>query len=136
MAAFESVLTVMAVGGPKYQMVIPQEMADTLNSFGDTQAEGLFDAMLATPLAMWKRWVLINPRRVLKYNLNNLSGDMDAVIAGNPRALKKLPQAIRELWHVMIKGEEPSVRYREAVERGVFDSGLTDRKSTRLNSSH
>jgi hypothetical protein len=33
-------------------------------------------------LKRWKRWVLINPRRVVKYNLNNLSGDLDAVLAG------------------------------------------------------
>ena len=124
-AALDSVKSIMAVGGPKYQLVIRDELADTFNSLRDEHADGLIESAFSTPLAYWKRWVLINPRRVIKYNLNNLSGDLDAVIAGSPRVVRKLPQAIRELWQVMIKGETPSDRYREAVDRGVFDSGLT-----------
>ena len=123
--ALESVRSMMMSGGPKYQMVLPGEIADTLSNLKDRDAEGLFDSVMEVPMRAWKRWVLINPRRVLKYNLNNLSGDLDAVIAGNQRALKKLPQAIKELRAVMLNGKTPSERYREAVERGVFDSGLT-----------
>ena len=77
--------------------------------------------------------MLINPRRVLKYNINNFSGDVDAVIAGNPRALRHMPRAIKELYAVMLKGETPSERYREAVERGVFDSGLTVQEIPDIN---
>ena len=132
-AALGSVRSLLAVGGPKYQMVLPEELVDTLNSLRDEDADSLIEAVFAVPLRFWKRWVLINPRRVLKYNLNNLSGDADAVIAGNPRALKKMPQSIRELWQVMIKGKTPSKRYREAVERGVFDSGLTIQEIPDIN---
>lgn len=131
--AIESVRSMMVVGGPKYQLIIPEELAATLNSIRDDHADGLFDALAATPLGLWKRWVLINPRRVLKYNLNNLSGDLDAIIAGNPRAVRKLPQAIRELYQVMLRGKTPSARYREAVERGVFDSGLTVQEIPDIN---
>jgi len=131
--ALESVRSLLAVGGPKYQMVLPDELTKTFNSLRDEDADSIIEAVFAKPLALWKRWVLINPRRVLKYNLNNLSGDLDAVIAGNPKAVKKLPQAIRELWQVMIKGKTPSVRYREAVERGVFDSGLTIQEIPDIN---
>ncbi len=132
-AALSSVRSLLAVGGPKYQMVLPEELAASLNSLRDEEGDGLFDALVAVPLSWWKRWVLINPRRVLKYNLNNLSGDLDAIIAGNPRVVKKLPQSIRELWQVMIKGETPSDRYREAVERGVFDSGLSVQEIPDIN---
>jgi hypothetical protein len=124
-AAFESMRPMLAVGGLKYQMVLPQELATTLNSLRDEDAEGLFDALAAGPTRLWKIWTLINPRRWFKYNFNNFFGDLDAVIAGNPKALKKLPRAMRELRQVMQKGKTPSDRYREAVERGVFDSGLT-----------
>lgn len=74
----------------------------------------------------------MNPRRVIKYNLNNLSGDLDAVIAGNPRALKRLPQAVRELYDVM-RGREPTRHYLEATERGVFDSGLSIQEIPDIN---
>ena len=131
--AAQSVRSLLAVGGPKYQMVLPEELANTLSNLGDPHADSLLDTLAATPLSLWKRWVLINPRRVLKYNLNNLSGDLDAVIAGNPRAVKKLPQAIKELYRVMIGGETPSERYREAVDRGVFDSGLTIQEIPDIN---
>lgn len=114
----------LVIGGPKYQMIIPEELAKTLDGLRNDAPTSLFDHLLTTPLNWWKRWVLINPRRVLKYNINNMSGDLDAVMAGNPRAIKKMPAAIKELWHVM-HGAEPSARYREAVERGVFDSGLS-----------
>lgn len=129
----ESVRSVLMVGGPKYEMVLPAELAATLDSFRDPQAEGLFEAVLEAPLRWWKRWVLINPRRVLKYNLNNLSGDIDAVIAGNPRALKHMGRAISEIHKVMIKGSAPSARYQEAVARGVFDSGLTVQEIPDIN---
>lgn len=131
--ALESVRSLMAVGGDKFQMVIPEELAATLNSFRDQHAETLVEATLEVPMRWWKRWVLINPRRVIKYNINNFSGDLDAVIAGNPRAIKKMPQAIKELWQVMIKGQAPSDRYREAVERGVFDSGLSVQEIPDIN---
>lgn len=132
-AALESARSLLVVGGPKYQMVLPEGVADTLNSIRDDHADGMFDALAAVPLSLWKRWVLINPRRVLKYNLNNLSGDLDGVIAGNPRALKKLPRAIKELYQVMIQGKAPSARYREAVDHGVFDSGLTIQEIPDIN---
>ncbi|MEE8309788.1 MAG: hypothetical protein V3R34_05270, partial [Hyphomicrobium sp.] len=131
--ALESVRSMLAVGGPKYQMILPEEVAKALDSINDQHADGLFDTLAAVPLSWWKRWVLINPRRVLKYNLNNLSGDLDAVIAGNPKAIKRMPQAIKELYQVMIQGKTPSARYREAVERGVFDSGLTIQEIPDIN---
>jgi len=131
--ALQSIRDVQALGGKKYQMVLPDELTRTLNSIKDDHADSLIEAVFAVPMKFWKRWVLINPRRVLKYNLNNFSGDVDAVIAGNPKSLKKMPQAIKELWQVMIKGQEPSPRYREAVERGVFDSGLTVQEIPDIN---
>jgi len=132
-AAMESVRSMLAVGGPKYQMILPEEVAKSLSSIQDEHADSMFEAIFTIPLGYWKRWVLINPRRWFKYNLNNMSGDLDAVIAGNPKAIKHLPKAIKELYQVMIQGKEPSARYKEAVERGVFDSGLTIQEIPDIN---
>lgn len=114
----------ITVGGKKPEMVLPKGMVDTLNNLRPKQEKSFFDQALSKPLGLWKQWVLINPRRVLKYNLNNMAGDIDAVIAGNPQAIKRMPEAIRELRAVM-KGGEPTQEYMDAVERGVFDSGLS-----------
>jgi len=124
---------VLTVGGEKYTMVLPEEIADTLNSINDTHSDNLISFLFSRVTGEWKRWVLINPRRVLKYNLNNMSGDLDAVIAGNPSALKKMPQAIGELWRVMFKGAKPSKTYADAIERGVFDSGWSIQEVPGIN---
>ncbi|SKB32251.1 LPD3 domain-containing protein [Sphingopyxis flava] len=123
----------LAMGGEKYSMILPQEVADTLNQLRREDVEGLLGEALAAPLRAWKRWVLINPRRVIKYNVNNLTGDLDAVLAGNPRLLRKTAIAARELAAVMREKAAPSPRYEEAVERGVFDSGLSVQEIPDIN---
>ena len=79
--ALDTIKPQLVVGGDRYTMVIPQEVADTLDEFGDVHAEGIVSKIFAGVQSAWKRWVLINPRRFLKYNLNNQMGDLDAVIA-------------------------------------------------------
>ena len=123
----------LAIGGEKYMMVLPTELALTLNSLHSTRDVGMLDILFATPMRKWKKWVLINPRRIVRYNLNNLSGDMDAVIAGKPKALLKMGPAVKELYAVMLRGEEPSQTYKDAVWRGVFDSGLTVQEISEIN---
>lgn len=124
---------VLAVGGPRYQMIIPSELANTLQNLSDDYHHNIVEHLSAGILNAWKRWVLINPRRVLKYNLNNFSGDLDAVIAGNPGVLRRVPRAAAELYRVMKRGEAPSARYQEALDRAVFDSGLTIQEIPDIN---
>lgn len=123
----------LAVGGEKYQLVVPIELAATLNGLGDTYSGNIVNFLFDSPLRQWKRWVLINPRRVLKYNLNNISGDLDAVLAGNPRIVKHFGRASKELYAVMRQKKAPSDLYMQAVERGVFDSGLTAQEIPDIN---
>lgn len=124
-AALRTVKPMLAVGGDKYKMILPQEVADTLNKLRDDPDEQAINRVFRVTVQNWKRWILLNPRSVLRYNLNNLSGDIDATIAGNPRALRKMPQAIKELYQVMLRKQPPSARYQEAVARGVMDSGIS-----------
>ncbi len=123
--ALGSIRNQLVIGGDRYTMVLPDEVTDTLNEYGDRRAAGMAGKLFAEIQGAWKRWMLINPRRVLKYNINNLTGDLDAIIAGNPGALRKVGQAGRELYAVMKNKEAPTARYTEAVERGVFTSGLS-----------
>jgi hypothetical protein len=123
--ALEAARNALAVGGQRYTMILPEEVADTLSNLRRDQIDSLFDHLVKEPVKLWKRWVLINPRRFFKYNLNNTTGDLDAVFAGNPRALRMAPKAARELAEVALGKAKPSARYQEARARGVFDSGLS-----------
>jgi hypothetical protein len=119
------VKSLLAVGGEKYQMIIPEELAATLDSLHDEHMSGVISQAATQALTLWKRWQLISPWRIIKYNLNNLSGDLDAVIALGPKILKKFPKATAELTAVMFGGAQPSASYNAAVRRGVFSSGLS-----------
>jgi N12 class adenine-specific DNA methylase len=114
----------LVVGRDRYTMVIPDEIAATLNDFGDTDSRNMFLHAVAGLQAKWKQYILINPRRWFRYNFNNMTGDLDALIAGKASALTKVPQALRELIAVS-RGKTPSAAYKEALERGVFQAGIT-----------
>ena len=117
----------MVQGGPKYQMVLPDGVALTLNSFKDKQLESQIDGALTKFTQVWKVNTLINPQRVIKYNIRNVSGDLDHVIAAmGMRGLnvKKIGSSIGELWQVMFRGAEPSQRYRRALDGAVMEGGF------------
>jgi hypothetical protein len=120
-----TIRNILAVGGPKYQMIIPEELAATLDSLHDEHFSGLAGRLMQEGLTQWKRWQLVSPWRFMKYNINNFSGDIDAVIALSPKVLKKFPRAVKELTDVMFRGADPSPAYIAAVRRGVFASGLS-----------
>ncbi len=114
------------VGGPKFEMVLPVELAATLDSFGSKDSDYYATVELyEKSIRAWKQWTLINPRRYFKYNLQNTSGDLDGVIAAFPKALKwkYLEPAFLELWDVTVRNGTPSAVFQEAAERGVLDGG-------------
>jgi hypothetical protein len=124
---------VLMLGGDKYQFVIPEQLAATLDNFSDARTESLINGPVQAMTSAWKKWTLFMPRRVFKYMLNNLSGDIDAIIAGNPGVLSKLRIATREVIDVA-KGEQPSERYLEARDRGVFGSAITAQEIQQISS--
>lgn len=114
------------LGGPKHEMVVDTGLAETLNDFHDREVSSGMDAIYRMIIGRWKQWVLFMPRRVLKYNLNNITGDLDALL-GNPsatKALMYLPQAFKEI-HAFGRGGEPGKVLAEAMDKGVVQSGLT-----------
>lgn len=130
-SALGSIKDQLVVGGDRYTMVLPNEVAATLNEFGDRRGKGMIARVAAKTLGGWKVWQLINPRRFLKYNINNMSGDLDAVLAGNPGTLRKVSRA----WTMLRDARKGKVDplYTEALERGVFGSGLTVQEIPDIN---
>ena len=87
---------VLAKAQPFPGLVIPTELAKTLEHLFDPAADHFLARASAHLLDRWKQYVLMNPRRALKFNVRNLSGDADATFAFNPSAFKFVPQAARE----------------------------------------
>lgn len=106
--------------------IIPEKLAAQLDSMKEHEKESLPVRGLRFVNSSWKQWILMNPYRVLRYNLNNLSGDLDIVLASNPGILKPkyAHEAMKELY-ANLKGGKMSQDVAEALKHGIITSGLS-----------
>jgi hypothetical protein len=119
----------LAVGGRRTEWAIPEELAKTLDNFKDFKDEGPVFRVAQYIQTSWKQWTLLNPLRVVKYNLNNLSGDADVVLAYDPKIITKFAkQATKDLW-AQYRGKPLSPLLKKELDRalqlGVVGSGIT-----------
>ena len=125
--ALDTMRPQLVLGGPNYELVIPNELAATLDSFGQDEFQNAILRDVDKATRAWKSWALINPLSYFKYNTQNLSGDLDIVLAAFPKSLrpseKVLQDSWNEIWDVMVKKGKPSASYKRGAEQGVFDSG-------------
>lgn len=114
----------IALGKERAAWVIPKRLAKTLDNFREFKDEGPVGDAAKALMRSWKAWVIINPSRVLKYNINNLSGDMDIVLAYNPAIMKRFKQSAVDLWQFNIKKKAPTHEILTAIKKGVIGSGF------------
>ncbi|HUU20994.1 MAG TPA: hypothetical protein VM389_00530, partial [Phycisphaerae bacterium] len=93
----------LAMGEKKTELVLPEGLVLTLENYGKRTkgSPGLGHAMERAGfkgLRAWKQYQLINPKRLVNYNLRNWTGDIEAVLRGNPASLRQVPTAVRQLW--------------------------------------
>jgi len=121
----------LVVGGPREQWVIPSDIKAALDNF---KASSMPDAQNRVAqvnqqiMTGWKKWQLLNPWRFIRYNLNNLSGDLDIAIAYDARMLKYSPAAAKDLWkfHFQGKGKQAVIdEIQELIRLGVLGSTLS-----------
>lgn len=124
---------VLAIGGNRKEFVLPEPVADTLSNLYDIKSDNMITAALKETTKLWKRWILLNPRRAFKYNLQNFVGDFDAIIAGDPNILKKFTRATGELYDVFYKGKPFTPEMREFFERGGLSTQMTVQELPELN---
>lgn len=109
--------------------VIPEGLAETLDNFRGERAEATWLGYVAKrAMAFWKQYILINPFSVLKYNINNASGDADICIAYAPEILKKAGKATKDLlaWHRRTMKEGDLRDEMELARKlGVIGSGFS-----------
>lgn len=118
--------TMLAVGKPKEQMILGQNLISALNQFGDPQEDARFLALIQRTTQYWRIWTLFNMVRYTRYIVNNLAGDFDAIGgSGYGRAIfGSLPRAWRDIRAFHRTGQAPRLM-REAMDRGVMWSAQT-----------
>lgn len=119
----------LAVGGRRTEWAIPEELAKTLDNFKDFKDEGPIWRLAQYIQTSWKQWTLLNPFRVVKYNLNNLSGDADIALAYDPKIVTQFAkQAAKDLW-AQFRDKKLSQQLKKeldtALRLGVVGSGIT-----------
>lgn len=93
-SSFRSILA----KGADIEWVIPKEVADTLDEEGKIHQDPESIAKLSQDLVLaWKKWTLINPLRIVRYNTNNMSGDLDIAIAYDWKILGYMKQSMKDL---------------------------------------
>lgn len=110
--------------GKRPQWIIPENIATELDNLQKYPDEGQLGAISRNLLSTWKQWTLLNPFRVVKYNLNNTTGDLDIAMAYNPKILKYVKSSYQELRSHM-KGGAMTQEMREATKKGVIGSGIS-----------
>jgi DNA repair protein RadC len=107
--------------------VIPQGLASTMDNFRRYPEPNSLGRMADWALAAWKQWILINPRRWIRYNLNNMSGDLDITFAYAPAIIKGMKQAFADLRKWQARKElDPALQAELDMWRrkGVLGSGF------------
>jgi len=123
----DTVRQVLARGRDE-EWVVKEGISKTLNEFRPAMSDSLPEKMSKGMLTTWKQWILMNPFRVIKYNINNMSGDLDIVMAYDPKIITGyFSQAFKDLWAASRgKASETLMdELSELTKRGVVGSGMT-----------
>jgi hypothetical protein len=115
---------VLAVGGKRKEFVIKNEIAETLDNLQKKKPQGFLEGLDAKALRAWKVWQLTSPRRYVKYNARNVSGDADAVFIGNPKGFLKSKQSMVDLYNTVKSGGEKSQNLQDYFNRGGMGGTL------------
>jgi hypothetical protein len=119
-------------------MVIKEEVALTLEELYSNlnKQSPIAKYLYFTPYRAWKQWQLISPRRYFRYNARNMTGDIDAVIAGNPSALRpaNIKKAWQDLWNAFFTKEQVfSKELYDWFERGGFETLMQAQEINDIN---
>ena len=112
--------------GTGQEWVVPEDLAATMDNIRPILDDNMLAKASAAVISGWKQWTLLNPFRVLRYNLNNMSGDADIVMAYDPKIFKYAGRAAADLYK-QLRGRELSKsaldELAQAADLGVTSSG-------------
>jgi hypothetical protein len=114
-------------GKRRGQMVLPREVIETMKEFMQPPSDKTSkwtEKLWTKPMGWWKQSKLIHPVSVVKYNLRNLSGDLERVVIANPKALKMVGRSTMEIRQFLKTGKPPSKEFEAWWRRGGMDANL------------
>ena len=79
-------------------MVLPDEITKTLNKLTEKKQRSELTQFVKDITTGWKKYTLYFITRAAKYNTRNITGDLDAALAGDPTCIRFLPKAVSELF--------------------------------------
>ncbi len=115
---------VRALGKPRDLVVLPTELIAQLDEVKRESANPVIK-ISRDMMTRWKQYTLLNPTRFVSYNLRNMTGDMDPVLAGAFGAFSEVPQAVEDLANYYgVLGKGKKVKVPGDVQDYVDQSGL------------
>jgi hypothetical protein len=114
----------LAMGRERETWIIKKELAATLDKLGAQKEAAVMGSLFKGTLTKWKQWTLLSPRRALKYNFRNLTGDSDHVFVGSPGVFSFFPKAMNELWPVYAGDRPMTGNLKDFAERGGLQTTL------------
>jgi len=85
--------------GRDVEWIVPTDVAKTLDGYDVKLEDHMISVASRKMMTGWKQWILINPYRVIKYNVNNMSGDLDIALAYDPKIVfKYMAGATRDVY--------------------------------------
>lgn len=117
--------TVLAMGQPHMQFVLPTEIVQQLQSMEKQKPTGALGALSKGAMRAWKQYTLLNPKRAIAYMARNLTGDLDAVIGGAPGVTKFVGTVIPMLREYHGDNIAISQELRDMRDLGVISSSMT-----------
>ncbi len=123
----------LTVGRARKTFVVKEEVAETLNNLHGQISEDIIAKYHKRMIKDWKIWQLLSPRRFLKYNSRNLTGDAEPTFVGNISTFKKVPEAIKDLWTAYTKNMPLKGNMAEYFDRGGSLSTLQAQEMGYMN---
>ena len=80
------------------RLVLPVEMATTFKALLNPNPKNAAEKAYSKAVRQWKILMLKWPHRIINYNVRNFVGDLDALLAAHPGAVKYIWQSYQELY--------------------------------------
>jgi N12 class adenine-specific DNA methylase len=113
----------IVVGGRKAEIVIPTEVAKTLDNLTPKIKKSPYRKVIQA----WKVNQLLGPRRIFRYNIRNTSGDMDSTVGSLtglllPQNFHHIKNSINYLFKAMVQNKSMHPELNRWFEQGGMSS--------------
>jgi len=117
--------------GVDEKWIVPEKIADAMSTVREISHKEIYSKISESFTQAWKKWTLINPFRIIRYNINNMSGDVDIALAYDWRIMQYLPQAMKD-----IAGDINTMGMKLPFNMQRFGSHMTSEMKAEMKEAH